>query len=156
MRARALRLGQLQVECTGPDRGRLVLGIPGLSANLRSFDLLAGRCADAGLRFAAVDLRGRGLSDDTGAGTYGWPRHARDVTHVARLLDAPRFSAVGWSMGAYVAMEVARRVPGRVDRMVLIDAVGPVDETVERLVRASAERLGTLYPCPTAYLGRVR
>ena len=94
MRARALRLGDLQVECLGPEQGPLVVGLPGLSANLRAFDLLAERCASAGLRFAALDLRGRGLSQDTGAGTYGWPRHARDVVHVARILNAPHFSVI--------------------------------------------------------------
>jgi pimeloyl-ACP methyl ester carboxylesterase len=156
MRARALRLGQLQVECLGPEHGRLVVGLPGLSANLRAFDLLAERCATAGLRFAALDLRGRGLSEDTGPGTYGWPRHARDVAHVSRLLDAPRFSIVGWSMGAYVGMEVARRMPGCVDRLVLVDAVGSVDEAARQLVRASAERVGAVYPSPSAYLERVR
>ena len=156
MRARALRLGDLQVECLGPEQGPLVVGLPGLSANLRAFDLLAERCASAGLRFAALDLRGRGLSQDTGTGTYGWPRHARDVLHVARVLDAPRFSVVGWSMGAFVAMEVARMAPGSLDHVVLVDAVGPVDESVERTVRASAERLGAVYASPSAYLELVR
>jgi pimeloyl-ACP methyl ester carboxylesterase len=75
---------------------------------------------------------------------------------VARLLDAQRFSIVGWSMGAYVAMEVARRVASCLDRVVLIDAVGPTDETVRGVVRASAERLGAVYPSPSAYLERVR
>src|SRR5438270_3332411 len=156
MRAKALRLGALQVESTGPDDGPVVFGLPGLSANLRSFDLLADRCASLGMRFVALDMRGRGLSEDTGAGTYGWPSHARDVLHVARLFDAPVFSVVGWSMGAYVAMEVARRAPGCLRHVVLIDAVGPVDEAVERLVRASAERLGSVYPSPGVYLERAR
>jgi pimeloyl-ACP methyl ester carboxylesterase len=155
-RARALRLGALQVECLGPDDGPLVLGVPGLSANLRAFDLLAERCAAMGQRFVALDLRGRGLSQDTGQGTYGWAKHAQDVMRVAMLLDAPRYSIVGWSMGAYVAMEVALQAPGSLDRVVLVDAVGPVDQAVETVVRASAERLGGVYPSPRAYLDLVR
>jgi pimeloyl-ACP methyl ester carboxylesterase len=134
----------------------VVFGLPGLSANLRAFDLLAERCARMDLRFVALDLRGRGLSEDTGPGTYGWPAHARDVMHMARLLDAPVFSVVGWSMGAYVAMEVARRAPGCLSHVVLVDAIGPVDEAVERLVRASAERLGGVYASPSAYLDLVQ
>jgi len=155
-RGRALRLGGLQAEELGRADGELVLGIPGLSANLRSFDLLAERCADAGLRFVAMDLRGRGLSEDSGPGTYGWPAHARDVTRVARLLDAGRYSVVGWSMGAFVAMEVARRDPRRVERLVLVDAVGPASDVVARVVTASAERLGTVYPSIGAFLDLVR
>jgi lipase len=146
----------MQAEELGPADGRLVLGLPGLSANLRCFDLAAERCAGAGLRFVAMDLRGRGLSEDSGPGTYGWPAHARDVTRVARLLDAQRYSVVGWSMGAFVAMEVARRDPGRVERLVLVDAVGPASDVVGRLVTASAERLGTVYPSIGAFLDLVR
>jgi pimeloyl-ACP methyl ester carboxylesterase len=153
---RALRLGGLQAEELGPGEGPLVLGLPGLSANLRCFDLLAERCAGAGLRFLALDLRGRGLSEDSGPGTYGWPAHARDVAKVARLLDGQRYSVVGWSMGAFVAMEVARRDPGRVERLVLVDAAGPASEVVVRLVTASAERLGTVYPSIGAFLDLVR
>lgn len=144
------------MECLGPDEGRLVLGLPGLSANLRSFDRLASRCARAGLRFAALDLRGRGLSEDSGPGTYGWTCHAEDAAGVARLLGAGRCSLVGWSMGAFVAMDLASRRPAQVERLVLVDAAGPADQVVERLVRASAERLGTVYASPGAFLDLAR
>ena len=133
-----------------------MLGLPGLSANLRSFDRLAPLCAGAGLRFAALDLRGRGLSEDSGPLTYGWPSHAQDAAHAAGLLGADRYSLVGWSMGAFVAMELARRRPEQVERLVLVDAAGPADQVVERLVRASAERLGTVYRSPGAFLELVR
>lgn len=40
---------------------------------------------------------------------------------VARLGGAPRFAVAGLSMGGYVALEVARRFPGRLSRLCLLD-----------------------------------
>ena len=45
--------------------------VPGLLANLCGFDRLAGRLAGDALQLVAIDLRGRGRSEVTGAGTYG-------------------------------------------------------------------------------------
>lgn len=53
--------------------------MPGLSANLCGFDRLAERLAGDTLHLVAIDLRGRGRSEVTGAGTYGWCNQARDV-----------------------------------------------------------------------------
>ncbi|MBO0687935.1 MAG: alpha/beta hydrolase, partial [Candidatus Dormibacteraeota bacterium] len=103
-----------------------------------------------------LDLRGRGLSEDSGPGTYGWPSHAEDAAQAAALLGADHYSLVGWSMGAFVAMELARRRPEQVERLVLVDAAGPADQVVERLVRASAERLGAAYASADAFLELVR
>lgn len=61
--------------------------------------------------------------------------HTRDDSIpaiAARLLDnAPeRFSLVGLSMGGYVAMEVMRQAPGRVERLALLDT-SPRPDTPE-------------------------
>jgi pimeloyl-ACP methyl ester carboxylesterase len=57
--------------------------VPGLSANLCGFDRLAERLAGDTRQLVAIDLRGRGRSEVTGAGTYGWRNHARDVLGIA-------------------------------------------------------------------------
>src|SRR4051794_24552678 len=49
-----------------------VLCAPGLSANARSFDLIAATLAESGHPVVAFDLRGRGLSPATAPGTHGW------------------------------------------------------------------------------------
>ena len=59
-----------------------VLCVPGLSANLCGFDRLAEARGDT-LQLVAINLRGRGRSEVTGAGTYGWRNHARDVLAIA-------------------------------------------------------------------------
>ena len=148
--------GRLHAELTGPPDGRLVICLPGLTANLRGFDVVGGSLADAGFRVAAFDLRGRGLSDVTPPGTYGWPAHARDVAVAGTALGRERFSVVGWSMGAFVAMQLAAGAPGRLERIVLIDACSPPSRDVLTLIRLAVERLGAVYPSADEYLARMR
>lgn len=148
--------GRLRAELSGPADGRLVVCLPGLTANLRGFDEIGGRLAAAGFRVAAVDLRGRGQSDVTPPGTYGWPAHARDVAAAAAALGRDRFSVVGWSMGAFVAMQLAALAPGRLERLVLVDACSPVSDEVLALIRLAVERLGAVSPSADQYVARMR
>jgi len=74
-----LQSGRLRVRRWGAADAPAVLCVPGLSANLCGFDRLAEQLAGDTLRLVAIDLRGRGRSEVTGAGTYGWRHHARDV-----------------------------------------------------------------------------
>jgi len=58
--------------------------------------------------------------------------HTRDDTMAAiarRILDAapPRFALAGLSMGGYVALEIVRQAPGRVDRLGLLDTGARAD-----------------------------
>jgi len=77
-----------------------VLCVPGLSANLCGFDRLAERLAGDALQLVAIDLRGRGRSEVTGAGTCGWRSHARDVLGIADAVGAPTARVVGATMFA--------------------------------------------------------
>jgi len=151
-----LASGELHAEWFGAERGRLVVCIPGLSANLRGFDFIAERIADPAHRVVTLDLRGRGQSEVTAPGTYGWIRHAEDVLAVADALGASRFDVVGQSMGAAVAMEIARLAPQRLGSVVLIDLCGMPDPTTVPLIRAAVERLGSVYPSVEAYLEVVK
>ena len=151
-----LASGDLHAEWFGAERGRLVVCIPGLSANLRGFDFIAERVADPAHRIVSLDLRGRGQSQVTGPGTYGWIHHAEDVLGVADALGASRFDVVGQSMGAAVAMEIARLAPQRLGSVVLIDVCGVPDPTTVPLIRAAVERLGSVYPSVEAYLDVVQ
>ena len=147
-----LASGDLHAEWFGAEHGRLVVCVPGLSANLRGFDFIAERVADPTHRIVALDLRGRGQSQVTDAGTYGWVHHAEDVVEVADILGASRFDVVGQSMGAAVAMEIARLAPQRLGSVVLIDVCGVPDPRTVPLIRAAVERLGSVYPSVETYL----
>ncbi len=74
-----LESGRLRARRWGAADAPAVVCVPGLSANLSGFDRLAERLAGDTLQLVAIALRGRGRSEVTGAGTYGWRHHARDV-----------------------------------------------------------------------------
>ncbi|HET7462895.1 MAG TPA: alpha/beta fold hydrolase [Longimicrobium sp.] len=52
---------------------------------------------------------------------------ARDVEAIRRHLGVPRISLLGFSYGTRMALEYARRFPGRVDRVVLQGVMAPDD-----------------------------
>src|SRR5256885_11237923 len=123
-----LRSGEVAAEISGSESGHLAIGIPGLSANLRSFDVVFAALDGAQHRKLAFDPRRRGRSSDSGPGTYGWPSHARDLIEIADQLCAETFDVIGWSMGAWLAKVVGHMAPHAVRRVLLIDAVTlPVD-----------------------------
>jgi pimeloyl-ACP methyl ester carboxylesterase len=152
----ALPSGRLRVRRHGPAGAPLVIGIPGLSANLVSFDFTGERIAGSDRQLVALDLRGRGFSEVTPPGTYGWPSHARDVLAVADALGAERFALIGHSMGAAVAMVCARAAADRIERLVLVDAVGAPEEKSAAAIAAAVARLGATYPSIEGYLGLVQ
>ena len=151
-----VRSGRLRAARWGPAVGPLVLCLPGLTANVRGFDLIGAGLAAAGLRAVALDPRGRGHSDVTGRATYGWVAHAQDVLDAATVLGAERASLVGWSMGAFVAMQAAHAAPGRIERIVLVDACGRPPADVLPLIRLAVERLGKTFPSADDYAARMR
>ena len=119
-----LTSGALHVESNGDPRGRLVLCVHGLSANCRSFDRLVPVLTGAGHHVVAMDLRGRGRSDITPPGSYGWDSHVRDLLDIAERYGADSFDVVGHSMGGFIGMSLAAQYPQQCSRLVLIDAVG--------------------------------
>ena len=151
-----LSSGRFRAHSFGPESGRLTLCVHGLSANSRSFDFLAGELANAGRRVVAIDLRGRGFSEITGMGTYGWRNHARDALEAATHLGAERFDYVGHSMGAFIGMEVARMAPERMENLVLIDAAGVPEPASLVPILAAIKRLGTVHESADAYLEKVK
>jgi pimeloyl-ACP methyl ester carboxylesterase len=107
-----LESGRLRVRRWGAAEAPAVVCVPGLSANLCGFDRLAERLAGGTLlQLVAIDLRGRGRSEVTGAGTYGWRNRARDVLGVADAVGAPSFAIIGQSSGAAIAMTCAQLEP---------------------------------------------
>ncbi|HXA41514.1 MAG TPA: alpha/beta hydrolase [Candidatus Solibacter sp.] len=147
-----LRSGEIAAEVTGAEDGRLVIGIPGLSANLRSFDAIYDALDPEKYRRLAFDPRGRGRSEKTPAGTYGWPSHVADILEMADQLGADEFDLIGWSMGTWIAMAVAEAAPERIRRMVLIDGGGMPDQSATPPIYAGLERLSTVWPSREGFM----
>ena len=147
-----LTSGALHVESTGDQRGPLALCVHGLSANCRSFDRFVPVLADAGYHVVTMDLRGRGHSETTPPGSYGWDSHVRDLLEIADVYRADSFDLIGHSMGAFIGMALAAQHPRRCRRLVLIDALGVPEPTALQPIARSVSRLGRTYPSAQAVL----
>ncbi|HTX57469.1 MAG TPA: alpha/beta fold hydrolase [Candidatus Acidoferrales bacterium] len=148
-RLRAQRFGNLS-------DGFATLCVPGLSSNSRVFDVLGERYARDRRCLIAFDMRGRGWSDITAAGTYGWENHALDVLEAADALGLSQFDLVGHSMGAFIGMTAASLDRGkRIRRLVLIDGLGVPSQTAVGAILAA---LAVRKPAATAdeFIAQVR
>jgi pimeloyl-ACP methyl ester carboxylesterase len=123
---------------------------------MRSFDLLGGHLGGDARQVVALDLRGRGKSDATPPGTYGWENHALDLFAVADALGFERFSVIGQSMGASVAMKAAELDGVRLDAVVLVDTAGRVDRGVGPVIASAIDRVGSVYASSEAYVDAMR
>ncbi|HYH58243.1 MAG TPA: alpha/beta hydrolase [Thermoleophilaceae bacterium] len=149
--------GRLHFHAWGPRDGPLTICIPGLTSNCRAFEVIGERLAADGHHVVALDLRGRGHSETTPPGSYGWPAHARDVLAVAHLMgrDEP-VDVMGHSMGAFVGMQAAADAPEAVRRLVLVDAAGRPEAAALGPIGQSVERLGALHESAAAFFAAVR
>ena len=148
--------GVVHVEASGDPLGRLVLCVHGLSANCRSFDRLVPALAAAGHHVVTMDLRGRGRSEVTPPGTYGWDSHVRDLLEIGDLYGADSFDLIGHSMGGFIGMTLAAHNQRRCSRLVLIDALGVPEPSALVPIAKAVGRLGRTYPTIAAALSHVR
>jgi pimeloyl-ACP methyl ester carboxylesterase len=128
----------------------------GLSAHLHSFDYIAEQFAGQNLQLVAVDLRGRGRSENTPTGSYGIEAHARDVLEIASFLGADQFDLIGWSMGALIGIGVANLVPRRLRHLILIDHAGKMDAGPIEKITLGLNRLDVVVSQPADYLDAIR
>lgn len=142
--------GDLEVGVWRPDESvdaaPTLVCIHGISSSHRAFGWLAD--ALPGWRIVAPDLRGRGRSAELGP-PYGMAAHADDVLAVLDHFGIERAEVLGHSMGAFVAVVLAHRVPDRVSRIVMVDGGLPIptppgldpDELLQAVIGPAAERL---------------
>jgi len=103
----------------GGDGAPVVL-LHGLASNARIWDGVAQRLADAGLRVAALDLRGHGESEQPAAG-YDFATVCRDLEAALKALGVEWPVLAGHSWGANVALQYAAERAGAVAGLVLVD-----------------------------------
>jgi pimeloyl-ACP methyl ester carboxylesterase len=110
---------------SGPADGPPVVLFSGWGGNVYMYRKNVPVLAEAGLRVIAVDLKGQGLSDK--------PSDPEEYTgeemtaHALQILDAlglDRVRLVGQSMAGKIAANTAIAAPERIERLVLIGAVG--------------------------------
>ena len=90
-------------------------------------------------RVVALDLAGHGQS---GVGRKDWtmPAFGQDVVSVVEALGLKRVVLIGHSLGGPVVLEAARRMPGRVAGLVLVDTMVDFEQRL-----AAEEVVGTVF-----------
>jgi pimeloyl-ACP methyl ester carboxylesterase len=123
-----------------------LLALHGWLDNAASFDRLAPLLCEH-FHIVALDLPGHGRSGHRPPGTwYHYVDYLGDALAAADALGWPRFGLLGHSLGGAVASMLAAACPQRIERLFLIEALGPltaeVDQTLSLLQRAISQRHG--------------
>ncbi|UQX10530.1 alpha/beta hydrolase [Candidatus Mycobacterium methanotrophicum] len=111
---------------------------------------------EAGHHVVTMDLRGRGRSEISPPGSYGWDSHVRDLLEIADLYGADSFDVIGHSMGGFIGMSLAAQCPRRCSRLVLIHAAGEPEPSALPPITKSISRLGRTYPSAPDVLSHMR
>jgi len=134
----------LAAQIWGEDNLPPLLALHGWLDNAGSFARLAPRLATR-YRVIALDLPGHGHSDHLAAGaSYHYLDYVQAVLAAADALRLDRYSLLGHSLGAGIAALVAAAAPGRIERLLLIEGLGPLGDdgsrTLQRFREAMAPR----------------
>ncbi len=119
-------LGEMQFAAKrwGNPQGLPVLALHGWLDNCASFDFLAPLLPQ--LDLVCLDLAGHGKSDHRcHLGAYNIWQDVGDVFAVADALNWSRFSLLGHSRGAVIALLAAGTFPERIQHLALIEGIYP-------------------------------
>jgi pimeloyl-ACP methyl ester carboxylesterase len=124
----ALQGMSVHVRDVGPRDDPLpVVLLHGTASSLHTWDGWAAALAPA-KRVITVDLPGFGLTGPEPTSDYRIERYVRFVIGLLDALDVKRCVLGGNSLGGEIAWNTALATPGRVERLILVDAVGyPLD-----------------------------
>ncbi len=136
------------------DAPTLVL-LPGLTANAHAFDGIVQAGLSPRYRVVALDLRGRGLSDQPDGG-YTMADHAADVLGLLHALGLERVVLGGHSFGGLLSMYLAAHCPERVTKLILIDAAAKLHPKTRELLQPTLARLGKPVSSWAAYIAAIR
>jgi pimeloyl-ACP methyl ester carboxylesterase len=130
--------------------GPAVLLIHGILSSSDTWSGLLAQIAEAGFEVIAPDLPGYGSSQRL-RGDHSIGAIACILRDLLDLLDVPRATVVGHSLGGGIAMQFSYQFPERTERLVLV-ASGGLGREVSPLVRAAtlggAERVIALAAAP--------
>jgi pimeloyl-ACP methyl ester carboxylesterase len=127
----------------GPQDGLPVLALHGWQDNAATFALLGPLLAD--YRIVALDFPGHGLSDRRHLSSpyYIWS-YIAEIRAVVEHFGWQRFVLLGHSMGGAVGCLYAALYPQELSAMVLLDILGPLSTSPEKLPDQMREALAEL------------
>ena len=132
----ALPTLNLAAQVWGDADAPVLLAVHGWLDNAASFSLLAPQLAKH-WRLIALDLPGHGHSDHLPAGAqYAYIDYVRCLLAALDALQLPRCSLLGHSLGSGIAALAAAARPRQVERLYLIEGLGPLgDDGTQTLQR---------------------
>ena len=143
--SRFVTVAGVNVHYRDQGQGPVLVLLHGLNASLHTWE---GWVAELSRdhRVISVDLPGHGLTGPRPDGRYATADMVAFVDALVRTLGVARFSLAGNSMGGGIAWRYALLHPDRVDKLILVDAVGyPREESPPLVLRlASVPGLGRL------------
>ena len=121
-----------------------LMALHGWLDNAASFDALAPLLCKQ-FHIVAIDLPGHGRSGHRPPGTwYHYIDYLGEVLTAADVLGWARFGLLGHSLGGAIAAALAAACPDRIERLLLIEALGPLsgsaDQALPQLQRALTQR----------------
>lgn len=108
----------------GSENGQPAVLIHGLGGHAEDWRNLAPWITDAHRRVYTPDLPGYGRSDWPKHFSYSIPDEANAVIGFMDTLGLKRVDLAGWSMGGWVAQQIAIEHPERVTTLMLFDSAG--------------------------------
>ena len=150
--------GSLAVFQYGDGSGVPVLLIHGVTSSNRAFQLFADALQARGKSAYAVDLRGRGDSNQL-PGPFGMAHHAKDMAAVVDHFGWNSVDVIGHSMGAFVAAAFAGLYPEKVNEVVFADGGVPlpmppgmtVEQIMPFILGPALARLAMVFESKQAY-----
>ena len=132
---RRLEVGGLQLAalCFGPEDGVPVLAMHGWLDNAASFVRLAEHLE--GVNLVALDLAGHGHSQHRADGVYVFIDYVAEAAAAIAALGWSRCTLLVHSLGAGVAGLLAGTCPEQVERLVLLEGLGPLSTPAEEAPR---------------------
>lgn len=139
-------------------QGKHILCIHGITANCRSWDMIAGALVPD-FHVMAMDLRGRGLSDKPDSG-YSMEHHVRDILNLMDDLGIDQIVPMGHSLGAFISLIFAAEHPDRVDRLILVDGAGDLSqEQLDQVfvgIKPAFDRLTQVFESRDDYMAKMK
>jgi pimeloyl-ACP methyl ester carboxylesterase len=121
--------------------GPAVLLLHGSGSSLHCFDQVASALSSS-FDVIRPDLPGFGLTGPRADRDYKVQTYARTVAALLDSLGVPKASVVGNSLGGNIAWNFALDYPGRVDRLVLINATGYPGKSLPMALRLARNPIG--------------
>ena len=133
--------GQISALELGSSEGSPLIGIHGWLDNAATFVPLSQHLGH--YRWLCLDMPGHGKSDPRPEGsTYHFTDYVGDLFRAMSSLGIERCNLIGHSLGAGIAATFAATFPEKVNRLILIDGLGPIsgedDDSLDQLRKSMA------------------